>query len=385
MSGSYRRDGISKRKRLVSHAASTNVAPSLDSALKIVETLAAPFGTEGGSRVPDFLSVPTCTTKLELECTQVFTTADKAVGGVLELSTMGCMYKTENAATSTEAAIAFINDARTASNTWNGTAVGSNKNMPGVYSLSTGATAMRITGAAINVEFMGNDANNQGLILTAGLSGADVEFMGRTHLTSVSDIENWRNNYNGPAKNGALIRWIPLDNQDWEFGKIDSSAVGGLVFNRTGGTSGHRQFGALQWRAINMAVNASFRVSVVVHIEYLPLNTYGPLGEESITVAAPVILDVASALSNIMNGVRSVTVEAQQQLAATVRSIAEEVLKATNEQAKLWLQQRLRDVITAASGAAIGYIAYQRKSLTAPAGTLQGRFNAARLNPWGPM
>lgn len=354
--GDQRYDYTANKKRLTSASVAPPSNIGVQSALRLIETLGAPFGYNSGSRVPDFLSVPTCTMKLELEITETISAdagGNMQVGGSLVLNSAGIRYSTINAPGGSINIIAPTYPGA-GNNVWD---KATNTNMPGYFSLMSNASALRITGAGINVEFTGNDTINGGLILTSSKTSLDVAKDASYAFPTVSSMENYRNNYNGPLKEGCLLRWIPLDGDDWNFGVTPSGAT--LTYgqaeigtsresydNPNANANNYRNFGSLQWFTQGAQLAASFRINIAVHVEYIPLTTLGTLGEESTSVSLPSILNICGALSNITTGVQGQTAQEQQTLSHILQTLAGMSTHAQTDSQHMFIQDLVAKAIS---------------------------------------
>lgn len=249
-----------------------------------LQGLFAPLAYNGGqARVPDFTTYPTQTSTLQLEVTQTANATGNA-GGTLALNSFATRYYVE-ASGSTDTTISYTSNTGTTSNTWGGNIVGGNTNLSGWASIVANYSAIRVAGAAIQVEFIGNDQNNQGQITSAFLTSSDIEYFGNTTygFGNQTNIENFRYNYTGAAKNGTYIHFLPIDMEDLKFGEI--SAGGSIVAHTSYRLqNGQKQYGALQWHASGLATGASFRVTIRLHLEGLVNYEYADLDTGSVCI-----------------------------------------------------------------------------------------------------
>lgn len=225
----------------------------------------------GGARIPDLCTYTTGTVTTQLETTVTANAAGFA-GGVLVLSSNGSRYYT-NAAGSADTAITFTSATVASGNTWaGGTALG-NTLIPGVYDLAASCAGYRIVSAGVQVEFIGNDSNNQGSISGVQLTSIDLADASTNVLDTSAKINNWRRNFTGAAKEGISLRYSPIDAQDLSFGVAKTPATS--TFLRTD-TTGAVNYGSLQWFAegLSTTVLPSFRITIRIHHEVIPGMEY---------------------------------------------------------------------------------------------------------------
>ena len=329
--GSQRYDGTqSKKYRLLPSHKDKAPAPINP----ILATMGSPFSDQSkGGRLPDGYT-GTVTGSYLLEVTQTIN-AQGCTGGLLFLSSGATVYSEEfaNSGDTNAEFCCFQSNilGKTGnvvynSGTWvatpNPSVAGTtyNKLLPGWNSTYGNYSALRITGAAIQVEFIGNDQNNQGLITTFQPSWSDQEltsnaaslqqtFRGQPWYTTQAAIENHRTEFNGPLKDGANVSWVPTDTDDLIYGTVPrmgnygdpttsilvppvTGAFVGLVtipLTRTWGWESPvlfasdknvRNYGNLGFHVSGGASGQKVRVSLIVHTEQLPLLDYGVGGAE---------------------------------------------------------------------------------------------------------
>jgi hypothetical protein len=365
---------------------------------KILASLGAPFSSKGaGARVPDLNLQASTTGTFMLEITQT-ANAGQCTGGILNLCS-GAITYCEETSSSTDSIIRYCSGGNYGGTggspntqgqvevtnpvwertTTSGGAAGDqfNKLLPNFSTVYGQVSGLRITGAAIQCEFTGNDQNNQGLITSYSTSWSDIEqgkgFSGVANdvsapflmLSSQSYAENFRTQFNGAAKNGVNLSWLPADNGDLEYGTVPRVTGGGTdsilapisgAFLPVGATCTARQwgyaystrstslacgetdrsvrnYGALAWHASGLATTASFRVTVIVHTEMLPINDIPSLGID-MAIARPLnsVMSLISALATgDTTGTVAETTAVTDARAGSYIAAAQAAKKATND------------------------------------------------------
>jgi hypothetical protein len=354
--GDYKFDGIDAR----SYSSKESIG-SVDGA-EFIKAQRAPF-LANGPRVPDACSYPTTTSTLRMEVTHRAQGNAGALcaGGVLYLASDGVYYCPEVANVTNEyiktvsggvtSSVVSSDDsikhtglftggaAGTTENTWTdytssealGTSfdlddVKANYLVTGYDQLKKQFSSMRIVGAGLDIQYIGNDQTNEGLISTASLNSRDIMYqtlINKTYasnasqtlwypvgvinaanqgwqkvpektvqvaLNSLIQINNFRNNYQGPAKHGAYMTASALDNKDYEFGLASNTTGSNLYGNESGAgsyaiaTLEQRNLGALQWHASQINSAARFRVFIVVHVEGIALADNVVVQEQAICI-----------------------------------------------------------------------------------------------------
>lgn len=317
--GQYRKDGV-KAGRTLAQFNAPRCSPK-NYAVALISPLVY---NSGEARVPDLLTIPTQTVTLQLEITQTaFVSQNSSVagaciqGGVLVLTSNGPRYYSElstGTTTSLDTAITPMSVAVANSNTWAGDTASGNCLLPGAYSLINNWRGYRVVAAGLQVEFIGNDANNQGQITSCNITSVDATSLTSQYLQTENDLENFRHNYTGAAKNGTYMRWLPVDAGDTLIGVTSTPAA--LSSNLRGFNSGAsaagdtRNYGALQWHATGLSTTTppQFRVSIRVHLEGLVQKEYSgvdtgevvinPIAQASILSGAAGNMDPRSATSH---------------------------------------------------------------------------------------
>ena len=345
--GSARYDGTADKRFKLGDLTTGlgSMMPDDNGGSKILASIGAPFSTKGaGARVPDLNLQSSTTATFLLELTQTVN-ANGVTGGILNLCSGAITYCEEALPTSSDAQIVYCGSGPYAGGafglvgtngqvkvdepTWQRTeasaaiTVTRNKLLPNFSTVYGQASALRITGAAIQVEFTGNDQNNQGLITSYNTSWSDIEqsqgfsgypddlsggtnpFMNSTQAFA----ENFRTQYNGACKNGVNLSWLPVDNGDLEYGTVpritsgysNLAPVGGVFLpvvrippcrlwgmDATSPTDRDvRDYGSLVWHVSGAAAStATFRVTCIVHVEMLPINDTPSLGVD-MAIAKP--------------------------------------------------------------------------------------------------
>ena len=395
--GEYRRDGNNAKR--TSYA--EKVEPGHVSGQGYLEKLANPFETDGiPAKIPDLASYPTTTSCLQLEVTNTAFQSGTGVfsaGGVLVLMPGGVSYCPEFGADgvgtlhSTETGFKFIapgGGGLSASNKYNapvpssslggvqspyGNTGNANTFLPGSESLNLSCSGIRIVAAGLRVEFIGNDQNNQGLITSAFVTSMDCEnsFVSykagtgyggnpfcnwsssaltvtenaaanyRLPTITQSDLENFRGNYSGPAKNGTEVVYEPLDSIDQLMSNPCPVGTSSVPYelnqyctndarltqpdywqSSTGNESdglGVNNVGALQWHAMGISSSATFRVSIMVHYELIVRNDYTSYEKPQMCLADPIATELAQCLAAIPSATRF-SAETRRQLEATCRT-----------------------------------------------------------------
>ena len=374
--GAYRRDGITAGKRKYHQiTGATRVRPN---AAHYIDALANPFTFTGEARIPDLAAYPTNTSTVQLEVTQpAFLSKDGTTsicGGALVLMNGLISYCPEIAqcgvaatsagqsgdqqfkyyapgagglASANQYKIPDLSGTTTTASS-HGSGSGSNFVIPGLVSLNASQGGIRLVGAGLRVEFIGNDTNNQGLISGVYVSSNDVEQFCQaavrtpSSLTSCSfctenvvagantetftqnfqtpvysqtTIENFRNNYSGAAKDGIELVYTPVDDIDMKMGPgFDITSNGytqsyqalsnctrqpyggaaNISLPSPNGCSVGNQ-GLLQWHATGLGVPSTgvqFRVYVVCHLEFLEKNDNETYDKPKVSIHDQTTLDV---------------------------------------------------------------------------------------------
>lgn len=245
-------------------------------------SLLNPLGTRIAGRVPDLACYPSQSVVIDFETTQTGGSAGCS-GGYLLLTSNGPGYCIESDP-STNAAIAFISQTRSGSDAWQGGSGSGNTALPGANNLVAYLDAYRIVGAGINVEFIGNDSNNQGQITCAYYTSASHERDNAVVWTDNTKLENAKFNYTGAVKNGCYAAWLPIDTDDLNYGKVAAPTTATTA--RVDST-GARNFGSIQWHASGLSTTEppQFRVTIRVHIEAIAASTlYAMRSDEAVVV-----------------------------------------------------------------------------------------------------
>jgi len=354
--GDYKFDGIDAR----SYSSKESIG-SVDGS-EFIKTQRAPF-LSNGPRVPDACSYPTTTSTLRMEVSHKAqgTAPNFSAGGVLYLASDGVYYCPEIAnitatyiktvsggvtsdVISTDDSIKHTGmftggAAGTTDNTWTdytatealSTSFGlnnvkANYLVTGYDQLKKQFSSMRVVGAGLDIQYIGNDQTNEGLISTASLNSRDIMYQtlinktlasnatqtvwypvgvvdgantgwqkvptatSQIALQSLTQINNFRNSYQGPAKHGAYMTASALDNKDYEFGLVSNTTGSNLYGNESSAgayaiaTLEQRNLGALQWHASQLNSAARFRVFIVVHVEGIALADNVVVQEQAICI-----------------------------------------------------------------------------------------------------
>ena len=411
--GAYRRDGITAGKR--KYHQMTGAAKVRPNAAHYIDALANPFTFTGEARIPDLAAYPTNTSTVQLEVTQPAFLAKDGVtsicGGALVLTNGMISYCPEIAQVGVAATlggqssdgqfkyyapglggnnspntykIPDLSGATTvnSSHTINSTA---NFIIPGLVSLNAQQGGIRLVGAGLRVEFIGNDTNNQGLISGCYVTSNDVEqyaqnavrgnaglascpfFTEQTNLgvvtevtcqnwqtpiTSQSAMENFRNNYSGAAKDGIELVFSPVDDIDMKMGPGFDVTMEGFaqsyqalsnctrqpyggpanisVTSPNGCSVGNQ--GLLQWHATGLATpgtGVQFRVYVVCHLEFLEKNDNETYDKPKVSLHDQTTLDVCQ-LFGINPVACSAWAAGAQQKATFAKEVFDKVYAATS-------------------------------------------------------
>lgn len=363
--GSLRYDATAEKRYRLGDLTSMGMRPPSDAGgSKILASIGAPFSTKGsGARLPDLNLQASTTGTFLLETTQT-ANVNGVTGGLLNLCSAAITYceedlntgdatigycsagpqpapSTQNGRIGSNGQVVYTSTTWSASAASDGVTVQRNKLLPNFASVYGQASALRITGAAIQAEYTGNDQNNQGLITSYATCWSDIE-----QSSSLSGVpnnvatptqpfiqsnqgfaENFRTQYNGAAKHGVNVSWLPVDNGDLEYGIVPnpgSSATASLLTvqgatylplvnlptTREWGLGvtnaglqrerSARNYGALIWHANGLAAGATFRVSVIVHVEMLPINDTPSLGAD-MAICRP-LNSVMSTIAGLASG-----------------------------------------------------------------------------------
>lgn len=405
--GEYRRDGNNAKRTLVAPKAT----PGHLNGQGYLEKLANPFETDGiPAKIPDLASYPTTTSCLQLEVTNTAFQSGTGIysaGGVLVLMPGGVSYCPEFGADgvgtlhSTETGFKYLSpggggasasnkyyapvpsSSLTGTQTPFGQGGGANTFLPGSESLNLSCSGLRIVAAGLRVEFIGNDQNNQGLITSAFVTSMDIEnsFISykagtgyggnpfcnwssttltvtentalnyRLPTVTQSDLENFRGNYSGPAKNGTEVVFEPLDSIDqlisnpcptggysvpYELNQYCTNTARitqpDYWTSTTGNESdglGVNNVGALQWHAMGLASGASFRVSIMVHYELIVRNDYTSYEKPQMCLSDPIATELAQCLAAIPSATKF-SAETRRQIEATCRTAYRRATHATS-------------------------------------------------------
>lgn len=344
--GAYRKDSV-----LQTRVFNPEREKSVQSSMDYVHALVSPLDYGAGeARVPDFLSMPTQTSCIQLETTQTVN-AFNCTGGYLYLTSTGVFYKQENAA-STDAAITYpTTTLLTTESPYDAT---TNQLIRGAQTINAQYAGYRVVAAGILVEYIGNDANNQGQITAANLSSVDLSYLA-THIGSQTNLENFRHNYTGAAKNGAYLRYFPVDPEDLVMGR--SPLVGAVSIPTNRRNAGEtKQWGMLQWHVGSMAVGSAIRVSIRVHVEGL-INTEG-LGVD--TGVSIVDSSTMSAVTDNMGGIakpqQGVSKSQMESNASAAVGLVQKIVTSTIQGVRQGAQRALADVAENATRGAVHYV-----------------------------
>lgn len=167
-----------------------------------LNTIIRPLEVTANCRIPDHTSYPSATFSDQLESTlQVRADATGSHGFIVVFTPGGITVYTESAA-STAGVIAYDNAV--------------NQRAFGGAAVVAGYRLSRLVGAGINVDFIGTDSTNGGLIHVAYLNSGDFRVNNTiSYYTSLNAIAESRLNYNGPLKNGFKGHYLPLDPYDF--------------------------------------------------------------------------------------------------------------------------------------------------------------------------
>ena len=294
--GSVRYDGTTQSRIL----ALSEESPMASSPLHYGAALASPLVySSGEARIPDMILIPTQTMSFQLETT-LFNDGNGNNAGMLQLTSQGPRFFTATGAGvnpdpwlwSGTGGVRWSVDPSAAATSWSNT-IGL---LTGWRSLAV-CNGARVVAAGLQVEFLGNDQNNQGLITGAMVSSSDMQENAALVNSDASGstggqyfdqtrLENSRFNYSGPMKKGLNLHWYPIDTADMEFGTTPISTTSALsLYNTpfssrliTGGTAsgdgtgaiGARNYGGLQFATQGgVALAAALRVTIKVHYETL--------------------------------------------------------------------------------------------------------------------
>jgi len=296
-----REDGVLQRGRILKKKASkisTDPTPFFKSLLN-------PLGSLSAGRVPDLAVYPSSTAVIEFEYSQSsFAVGSPSAvgyaGGALHLSSNGATYMVEGD-TTTDTTFAFASQTVSGSDTWSGNSALGNVLLPGCNNLQGFTDALRIVGAGINVEFIGNDSNNEGVIVSSYLTSPSCEHNAQYTFVNLSAMQNSKYNYNGAAKKGTSIAWMPVDTLDLTYGRAAQPTT---ITSYRLDSNQARNYGTLQWHAsgLNTSAPPKFRVTIRVHYECIQsADVYSTRNDEGVTVA-PEALTTAFATAAEHNG-----------------------------------------------------------------------------------
>jgi len=334
--GEIRRDGNTGKRK-----SDYFLPPASTNGEKYVLSVMDPF-SQHGARVPDLASYPTTTSCVQLEYTQTAVANSDALGyscgGALMLNSGYINYcpeiytgTSDGTRDSRFSYAAPGGGGASKANTYNFVspygAVGSSNNLasgvnnlsiPGCDAMQANYSATRLVAAGIQIEYIGNDQNNQGLITCCQVTSLDVQqsytsytdqgatgwlpfknwsnaagvitTAGANAITPVisqSLMENFRGNYSGPAKDGTKVNFQPLDDDDLLLGNMVNIAtnvtpnansyassynyyLNNHIRTTTEASFAQQNLGMLQWHAQGISSTAQFRVKIMCHFEGIP-------------------------------------------------------------------------------------------------------------------
>jgi len=335
-------DGNARYDKIDNRIYRSGLTQRYENGEKFVRAHTAPFSVSG-VRVPDMCTYPTQTGILRQEIT-VASGLNGTCGGCLVLQSTGVYYGSEvgtdsfsvdgltidniGGTVSTDSTILhygmFTGGTTPDVNVYslpNATTTLPNNNgntlLNGYANLNSTMSAMRIVSAGIDVQFLGSDENNQGLMTGCYLTKNDIQYrvekgnVGTTGifpnstsnwhnnpgsapgyklmqmgLSSLTDIVNFRDNYQGRADKGIYLTASAVDNRDYEMGRLFVQSLGNTeskpLAQRTDDL--RQSLGAIQWHATGLSNQARFRVFIIVHVEGLMTTDTFDVGELSTCV-----------------------------------------------------------------------------------------------------
>jgi len=333
--GDFRTDAIDTR------GYATGRPSNFENGTKFVQGQNAPFAVSG-VRVPDMCTYPTQTQTLRMEITQKVA-SNGTCGGSLLLDSCGIYYGPEIGGDALSSAGLTVDSAASnystddqilnygpytggytaggmSPNLWNlptttSTLTNNDGNtlLNGYNTLNTEYSAVRIVSAGLDVQFLGDDSSNKGLIVGCFQTKNDLQYRvdrglkttaivpnststwdwnttvnkrRQMGLATLKEIVNYRDSYQGRADKGVYLTASAVDNRDYELGRtfaLDITNTFGLT-RFTGSDEQRQSLGNLQWHATGCNSTASFRIFIVVHVEGLLASDTLTLGELAVCV-----------------------------------------------------------------------------------------------------
>ena len=268
--GEVRRDGINYGD---SYLNAERKGIQMMGADEYLECLTNPLHLSNAARIPDLNGHPVSVYTDTLESTIGIQAATGGAGvhGFTMFFENGAMYLVLEGTASTDTACTY--DA-------------SSIIQPSTSTASTVATYenARLVGAGFQVEYLGNDSTNSGLITMAYLSKPDLN--GNVNAIPVSTqtlLQNQRQNWAGPLKHGARAHYVPLDPDDFTFQTP-------LVNNPTAWNS------AVTSKNLRAAIQVHFianqqcniRITAVAHYEGLAISDAAAAGPQIHSLYDPI-------------------------------------------------------------------------------------------------
>lgn len=286
MYGTVRKDGVNSGKSLLVQQRDDNTTET--GAEDYLYSLLYPLNLTTLARIPDLNGHPVCCYTDQIEATIDIQSqaAGAGVHGFTVWFQNGSLFLVNEGTTST--AVNCTYDAT--STVTMGVATTANV---AAYSQA------RLVSGGFQMEFLGNDSNNAGLVTVAYLSKPEINAAGATVSnickTNQTNLQNARNTWSGAFKNGCKSRYVPLDPQDFVFNVLTSASP--MAWNTAVSTQVQRA--AIQVHIVaNQAV--SVRITAVAHFEGLSADDANGGGHQVRCAYDPM------GLANAVNTIQSV-------------------------------------------------------------------------------
>jgi len=265
MYGSIRKDGVANGSSLLVEQREDRTIKSTPD--DYLYSLLHPLNLSVAPRIPDFNGHPVSSFTDQIETTIQIESAASAgqVHGFTVYFQNGSLFVITEATTSSSANSPY---GATSVVTMG---VGTDANIA-TYSMA------RLVSAGFQMEFLGNDSVNSGLVTVAYLSKPEMNAAGATVAnalkTTQTSLQNARNTWSGAYKNGLTARYVPMDPDDMIFGNLSTVAA---MLHDTPISK------AVQRCAIQVHITANqqtnVRITAVAHYEGLAKDdsqSYGP-------------------------------------------------------------------------------------------------------------
>lgn len=180
----------------------------------------------------------------------------------------------------------------------------------------TGAASMvatyrsaRIVAASLRIEHCGNDNLNEGIVIGTSYANSIVDGI----VTSIGAQQNCRNTYVGPAKNGCIITYRPVDGSNFDMKPLNDVAY---------------KYGYLQVHLNGIATTANIQGHLTIHYEGITLTTSDV--EFAKIYCAPTAFQATISLVADTKPVGSGDTAGKKQVADVAKSKGNEVTTQTN-------------------------------------------------------